>query len=148
MRAKATALLVALALTISATAAFATCWEAVSAKYGIPVPVLKGIAEQESHFNNAAVSHDADGSRGVCMMQVNSSWFGKLAKYGITEQTLRQDACVCLDVGAWILAQNIRDLGANWDAIGAYNARTLSKRQVYAWKVKPRIDKYYRQANQ
>ena len=36
------------------------------------------------------------------------------------------------NVGAWILASNVRRFGPNWKAVGAYNAVTPSKQLVYA----------------
>ncbi|WP_404995445.1 lytic transglycosylase domain-containing protein [Cupriavidus pauculus] len=125
-----------------ATSALANCWEAVSAKYGIPVALLKAIAEQESGFNNGAVNKNANGSRDVCMMQINSSHFPELERrFGITEKKLTSDACTCLDVGGWILYGNAQRLGG-WDAVGAYNAASPDKRSRYAWRIYPRLERY------
>ncbi|MGT2457760.1 lytic transglycosylase domain-containing protein [Cupriavidus basilensis] len=123
-----------------AGSAFATCWESVSAKYGLPVPLLKAIAAQESSFDNGAVNVNKDGSRDVCMMQINSTWFPKLQRdFHISEHELRTDPCTCLDVGAWILTDNVKRLGPTWDAVGAYNAASRDKRQSYAWKIHRRL---------
>lgn len=67
-------------------------------------------------------------------MQINSSWLPTLKRYGITEQSLF-DPCTNTLVGAWVLAKNFRELGYNWNAIGAYNAKSQDKRAIYAQKV-------------
>ncbi|KAA0178809.1 lytic transglycosylase domain-containing protein [Cupriavidus gilardii] len=122
--------------------AWADCWERVAAKYGQPVELLKVIAEQESSFNNMAVNANADGTRDVCMMQINSRWFPRLwREFRISELDLRNSACTCLDVGAWILSDNINRLGPTWEAIGAYNAASPEKRRAYAWKIYRRLEK-------
>lgn len=59
-------------------------------------------------------------------MQINSSWLPKLARCGITEQSL-YDPCTNTLVGAWVLAGNFRDLGYNWNAIGACTAQITQK---------------------
>lgn len=68
-------------------------------------------------------------------MQINSSWLPTLAKYGITEEKLYSDACLNLNVGAWILSGTIRSFGFNWRGLGAYNAHSDRLRAVYARKV-------------
>nr|WP_280971476.1 lytic transglycosylase domain-containing protein [Cupriavidus gilardii]WDE72713.1 hypothetical protein [Cupriavidus gilardii] len=123
--------------------AAADCWDAVSVKYGIPVALLKAIAEQESGFNNHAENRNRNGSRDVCMMQINSIHFPELERrFGITEQKLKADKCTCLDVGAWILYNNVQRLGQGWNAVGAYNAASPEKRARYAWRIYPRLEKY------
>ena len=101
-------------------AAKATCWEATSESYGIPVNVLKAVAKTESGFNAKARNGNSNGSHDVGIMQINSSWLPKLKKYGVTEDSLH-DACTNIKVGAWILSNNAKKLGWNWNAIGAYN---------------------------
>lgn len=123
------------------TMAWADCWNMVAQKYQLPVDLLRAVAAQESGFNNSAVNTNTNGSRDVCMMQINSSWFPKLQRdFGITERELRADACTCLDVAGWILWDNKRRLGPTWDFVGAYNALSPDKRQAYAWKIYRRLN--------
>lgn len=133
---------------ICASPAKATCWDEASAQHGIPSDVLKAIAKVESNFNASAIRRpfkagNKDGSYDVGLVQINSSHFPMLkSRFGISEQDL-YDPCTNLKVGAWILSDNVRRLGWNWNAIGAYNAgcRKLSAercnelRSVYANKV-------------
>ena len=65
-----------------------------------------------------------------------------LEKYGINETSLK-DGCTNLKVGAWILSNNAKRLGWNWNAIGAYNVgcgrldptECEQRRMRYAWKI-------------
>lgn len=122
--------------------AFATCWEAASETYGIPVQVLVAIAKTESGFNTEATNKNTDGSHDIGLMQINSSHLPLLEKYGINETSLK-DGCTNLKVGAWILSNNAKRLGWNWNAIGAYNVgcgrldptECEQRRMRYAWKI-------------
>lgn len=128
--------------TFAAVAAHASCWEAASQDYGIPVNVLKAVAKTESGFNKNAMNTNSDGSHDIGMMQINSSWLPTLQKFSIDETSLK-DACINLKVGAWILSNNAKRFGWNWNAIGAYNvgcaklsaAKCEQRRSKYAWKI-------------
>ncbi len=129
-------------------AANATCWEAASQSNGIPVDVLKAVAKTESNFNPKAVNKNSNGTYDIGMMQINSGWLPKLEAYGLTEASL-YDACTNLKVGAWILSNNAKKLGWNWNAIGAYNvgcakldkAECDRRRNQYAWKIHAALNK-------
>lgn len=110
-------------------------WEGVAAKYRLNPYLLFAIAKTESGLKPQIKSKlNADGSYDIGLMQINSSWLPKLSRYGISETSL-YDSCINLDVGAWILAENMGRLGNTWDAVGAYNAKSPDKRVVYARKV-------------
>ena len=112
-----------------------SCWSIASTTYRVNVRLLYAIARVESGLHAGAVSRNGNGSYDIGLMQINSWWLPKLAKYGITARKLRTNACLNLKVGAWILAQSVRRYGMNWRGVGAYNARTDHKRAAYARKV-------------
>lgn len=134
---------IALALLLGSTGVAANCWEEASAAYSIPIDVLKGVAKTESGFKTNAQNTNKNGTTDLGMMQINSDWLPELKKFGIDREALLSDACLNLKVGAWILSSNIKRLGWNWDAIGAYNVgckklsalECKSRRADYAWKV-------------
>lgn len=111
------------------------CWDRAEATYGIPAKLLVAIAKVETNVNPSTVSKkNKNGSYDIGLMQINSGWLPKLNKYNITENDLF-NPCTNIMVGAWILSDNVQRLGYNWDAVGAYNAKTNWKREIYAKKV-------------
>ncbi|PFH26440.1 transglycosylase SLT domain-containing protein [Burkholderia sp. JKS000303] len=112
----------------------ADCLDDAATFQKVSVSLLRGIAQVESGMNPSAVNANTNGTVDIGLMQINSTWLPTLAREGITRESLF-DACTNAYVGAWILSQNIRQLGANWNAIGAYNAASPDKRLAYARKV-------------
>lgn len=118
--------------------ASALCYEQAGAQYGVSPVLLEVIAQKESALRPWVVNVNADGSRDVGLMQINSRWLPFLKSRGISEADL-YDPCTSLHVAAWILASNFRSLGLGWEAIGAYNARSPRKRMSYASDVLQRL---------
>jgi soluble lytic murein transglycosylase-like protein len=111
------------------------CWEEAAARYGVNPYVLYAIAKTESNLNPSAINRgNRNGTYDIGLMQINSGWLPELRKHGIGEAQLL-DACTNIQVGAWVLAQNMRRMGNSWEAVGAYNARDAQLRIKYALKV-------------
>lgn len=110
------------------------CWYRSSVKYNLDPWLLYSIAYVESGHNIFAINKNKNGSYDMGMMQINSIWIPELKKVGIEPKHLF-DPCTSIDVGAWILAQNIKKYGYSKSAIGAYNSRTPSIGLKYADKV-------------
>jgi soluble lytic murein transglycosylase-like protein len=113
---------------------FDECFDSASQKYAVNKSILKAIAKTESNFNPVAINGNANGTQDIGLMQINTFWLPKLAKYQITRQSLF-DGCTSIHVGAWVLSQNIATYGATWKAVGAYNASNTELQQRYAAKV-------------
>lgn len=103
------------------------CWAAAAYRYNHPVELLYAIGGVESNHNPSAVSKpNKNGTYDIGMMQINSSWLPELASYGITERMLLEQPCTNIQVGAWILAQEVQRTGYTWYSIGAYNAGPIA----------------------
>ena len=111
------------------------CFDRAALRYSVDVRLLKAIGMVESGFSPSAINRNTNGSEDMGIMQINTIWLPQLSKFGITRETLMTDPCTNIHVGAWVLAQNIRRLGPTWNAVGAYNASTPSKREKYVAKV-------------
>lgn len=132
-------LAIAVALHASAASAEAarvkSCLQTAARQFGIDENLLLAIATVESGLNPSAINRrNPNGTRDIGLMQINSWWLPRLARQQITEDDL-YDPCVSAKVGAWILADNIRRLGPRWLAVGAYNARSTTKRAAYVRRV-------------
>jgi soluble lytic murein transglycosylase-like protein len=112
----------------------------VAARYGINANVLYAIAQQESSLNPAAINLNKDGSYDFGLTQINSQWLPHLSKFGITSKHL-MDPCTNLNVGAYILAQNMQRHGNTWQAIGAYHSSTPWRRDQYALSIYRRLNR-------
>jgi soluble lytic murein transglycosylase-like protein len=68
--------------------------------------------------------------------QVSSALLYAIARTesGLNPQAINRDTNI--QVGAWILAGNIRRLGYTWNAVGAYNATRPALRRAYIEKVR------------
>lgn len=140
-----TQLSVGLFLFTAHAIAAAHCYDEAATRYGVPAPLLRAIAQVESSGNPSVMNRTQQARTGnydIGLMQINSTWLPRLARYGITEADLL-DACTNLHVGAWILRQHLAESGADWNGVGAYNAacRNMSRdncaeiRNRYAWRV-------------
>lgn len=127
--------LASVALLFCSASQAQACWEEASEYYGVSAHLLYAIAKTESGLNPNAINRsNKNGSYDIGLMQINSAWLPTLRKYGVDEKQL-YDACTSIQVGAWILAQNMKRLGETWNAVGAYNARSPELRVKYALKV-------------
>lgn len=117
----------------------ANCWSDTSKRYNIPVPLLKCIVEKESNGDPLAIAKNPT-SFDIGFAQINQQWLPKLKEFDIKQEDLF-NACTNLQVGAWILANNFKDYGYTWRAIGIYNAgtkkdaKTEKRRIIYANKI-------------
>lgn len=129
---KAISVLIVSVVLFLGVQAKAFCFEEAGEMYEIPPQILEAISKVESNHNNEAINWNSNGTFDFCHMQINSAWY----------QTLGHDKwmsiaypCECTKIGAEILKKCIDRYGYKWEAIGCYNARSTSKRVIYAQKV-------------
>lgn len=129
-------------LSVLSTGVQATCFAEAAARYKVSERLLRSIQYTENRSGRADLVSptNSDGSRDIGLMQINSSWLPKLARYGIRREDLF-NACVNGYVGTWILAANIRQFGPTWKAVGAYNAVSTPKQLIYANAIYRRLQR-------
>jgi hypothetical protein len=110
----------------------AFCFDEAAAQHGLSPRLLRSIAMVESGCRPTAVHVNTNGSTDLGMMQVNSSWIGKL---GLDTGRLLRDPCYNVMTGAGILRQCVDRYGYTWEAVGCYNASSRDKRVDYSWKI-------------
>ena len=137
---KRATLLLALLLCLTRTG-HCFCFEEAGQRYNIPPELLWTIAKHESGLKPDLVNYNTNGSYDYGLMGINSSWEPTLRKMGIPWSSL-SNTCTNVMTGAWILRQCIDDYGYGWKAVGCYNSRTPSKRDIYAQKIAAKMIRY------
>jgi len=115
------------------------CFNLASKQYQIPNKLLKAIAKVETRLDPLAIHKNSNQSYDMGIMQINSTWLPMLNKVGISEAELL-DGCKNIQVGAWVLAQNIKRYGLTRQAIGAYHSPTPELQQKYAQIVMKNVE--------
>lgn len=126
-------------LLIFSSSLFADPFLNASCKYRIDKDLLISIAAKESSLKTRAKNVNPDGSIDVCMMQINlKEWLPKLPH--ISREQIEEDVYLCVEIGAWVLAQNFESHGRQWLSIGAYNtgfsSRLSETREAYIEDIK------------
>src|ERR1041384_5244424 len=92
------------------------CFNEAGRTYKVPPMLLQAIAWVESRYDKNANNHNTNGSVDMGVMQINSLWLDELSQYGIEQKHL-YNACFNINVAAWILRQQINEVGYNWKAV-------------------------------
>ena len=127
-------LLMAVTILCASQSATAYCFKEAASRYHVDESLLIAIAKTESRLDQNAIGRNQNGTEDIGLMGINTSWLPKLRKFGIDRKRL-EDPCINANVGAWILAENFIQHGRTWNAVGAYNAKTPAKREIYIQKV-------------
>lgn len=123
--------------------ASAFCFDEAGQYYNVSPDLLRAISQVESSLDPAAYNENKNAvgkitSRDFGLMQINSSWFSKLADLNVNEKNV-YEPCFNVSLGAWVLSTNFATHGYNWNSVGAYNAgfskRTENARKIYIQKV-------------
>jgi len=116
----------ALAAALQPAAASAgDCMARAARLAGVETELILAMSYVETKWRQEAVNGaNSNGSEDVCMMQINSVHYPRLAALGVTREQLLADRCVCLLVGGEILREMRAATGGSdiWAAVAAYNA--------------------------
>ncbi|MEZ8676075.1 lytic transglycosylase domain-containing protein [Vibrio cyclitrophicus] len=132
-----------LLLSVFPSVGYSFCFDEAGQHYNVDPQLLKSIATVESSLKPNAHNENKNKSgevvsRDFGLMQINSSWFPRLAEFNVNETNV-YEPCFNVSLGAWVLSSNFASHGYNWNSVGAYNAgflkRTESARKIYIKKV-------------
>ena len=126
--------------------ALALCIFTAAQTYSVPPSVLLGILNVEGGRTGQAVGN-TNGSYDLGPMQINTLWIPQLARYwNVNQRTalkmVRDDACVNVGVGAWILRTKMNETGSLYKGIAHYHSATPVHGQAYSRKVIAAMQRY------
>jgi soluble lytic murein transglycosylase-like protein len=118
----------------------ATCLMLAAQNYNVPPAVMLGIMHVEGGRVGQAVGPNNNGTYDLGPMQINTMHLPQLAKYWKVDnktamKMVKDDACVNVNVAAWILRQRLNESGNLTLAIAHYHSKTPKFGYVYARKV-------------
>lgn len=117
------------------------CINEAAMTYQVPATMIVSVIKMENG-KNGEISKNPNGTYDLGVMQINSSWLPKLNKKGITEEAVKSDPCVNVQVGTWILAQGIAN-GEGWKGVGNYHSYTPKHNARYREKIKKIFSQYF-----
>lgn len=117
------------------------CMARAALQAGVPTELILAMSYVETRWRQQAVNAaNSNGTEDICMMQINSIHYPRLAALGVTREELLADRCVCLLVGGEILREMRAATGGAdiWSAVAAYNAgpQNLAAGRPYADQVR------------
>lgn len=126
--------------------AFAMCVFAAAQTYAVPPSVILGVLHVEGGKVGSA-SANTNGTHDLGPMQINTIWVPQLAKYwrvpeATAHRMVRDNACVNIGVGAWILRSKMNETGSLYRGIAHYHSATPDKGSRYRDKVMTAMQKY------
>jgi soluble lytic murein transglycosylase-like protein len=118
----------------------ATCLMLAAQNYNVPPAVMLGIMHVEGGAVGQAVGPNQNGTYDLGPMQVNTMHLPMLARFWRVNTTtamrmVKDDACINVNVAAWILRQRLNESGNLTLAIAHYHSKTPKFGYVYARKV-------------
>jgi hypothetical protein len=108
----------------------------------VPLRALVGLMAVEGG-RVGAIHYNPNGSIDYGVMQINSAWLKRLARFHVTPSRLTYDGCANVLVGAWVLRHYWNEAGGGrntiWEAIGLYHSHTPALKRRYEWQVYRRL---------
>jgi len=126
--------------------ALAACIFAASQTYVVPPSVILGILHVEGGKVGQAV-RNTNNTYDLGPMQINTLWMPQLAKYwGVShdeaKRLVKDDPCINIGVGAWILRTKMDQTGSLSTGIAYYHSATPKLGGNYRLKVMKAIERY------
>lgn len=110
------------------------CINASAVQYQVPATTIISVLNTEGGRNGMEHKNN-NGSIDYGAMQINSIWLPELKKHGINADELRDDPCINVEVGTWILSQAIADglmkEKPYLESVAGYHSKTPKKNAAY-----------------
>jgi hypothetical protein len=128
-----------------------SCLRDTSRRFNLPPALLLVVMDTEAGTVGRNSGND-NGSFDMGPMQINSLWLPVLAGMGLDERLVRDNGCVNLAVGAWILRSHLKRSGNLETALADYHSRNPERGRKYLQAAKARarrldVTRTFRRAN-
>lgn len=123
-----------------AAKALAFCILAAANTYQVPASIIIGVLHVEGGRVGQEVGPNINGTYDLGPMQINTHWLPQLARawkvdVKMARHVLKNDSCMNVKVGTWILRKRFEETGSWLGAIARYHSPTPHIGNRYAKKV-------------
>jgi len=116
------------------------CVNDAAIRFNIPAKlIISVLATERGKLGKVVVNRN--GTYDIGPAQINSSWLPELKKYNITQADIQYNACININVGAWILSKKIAKRNSLLEGVGDYNSHTYRFNKNYAEKIRVNFTK-------
>lgn len=106
---------------LHAHATHTQCIEWASNTYHVPSDLVRAVMRAENGCGRLG-ARNRDGTRDMGCMQINPQHMPWLHKYGITQDILIHDDCVNIQIGTYLVSEDLHNNPDFWRGVGAYNS--------------------------
>lgn len=116
-----------------------TCINQAALQFQVPAVLIAAVLTTEGG-KPGMTTPNTNGSFDYGPMQINTVWLNSLQHFGYTAEQIRDDACINVWLGTWILSQEIANSRDFWQGVGNYNSHHLTQNYYYQRRV---VKNYY-----
>jgi soluble lytic murein transglycosylase-like protein len=113
------------------------CINDAALEYHVPAKLIIAVLNVEGGQVGQAVKN-TNGTYDLGPMQINSAWQKTLSQQDISLAQVRDNPCMNIKVGTWILSKNIADEQDLLNGIGDYHSHTTKLNQQYSTQIRLR----------
>lgn len=111
------------------------CINKAAIEYRVPAALIISVLKTENGRVGQA-NQNANGTFDYGPMQINSIWLPKIKKAGYSATDIQYNPCINVEVGTWILSQNIASEDKLWSGVGDYHSHTYHENNKYNTNVR------------
>lgn len=112
----------------------AQCVPQASKAFGVPQEIIEVVLEVEGGWPGAEIENN-NGSHDLGPMQINTQWIPRLKAFGVSREDVRDNPCVNISIGTWLLATELEQGRTLAEAIARYHSPTRHHQLRYLSKV-------------
>jgi hypothetical protein len=117
-----------------------SCINDAAYEYHVPAKLIIAVLNVEQGKVGMA-NRNSNGTYDLGPMQINTIWWPKLSRYGITQDDVKNSPCVNIKVGAWILSKSIVAGESLRVGVGNYHSFHTKLNKSYTLQVLQRYTK-------
>jgi hypothetical protein len=112
-----------------------SCINDAAMLYHVPAKLIISVLNTERGKIGMAMPN-RNGTYDLGPMQINTSWWPRLYRYAISPDAVKNNPCINVKVGTWILGGELAKSPDLLSGVGNYHSHTLRFNQAYTQQVR------------